>query len=219
MKRIIYIFGAAAVLAGLMWWYMHTGGPQNADAPSKAVAAVPNAVPGAATIVAEGTKVAPGTAIAINPSGTIVDPGALDADVPPPSGYIEYRNIRYGFSFYHSPAANITVYDEGGGASTVVLENVANPARARGMQVFIVPYSEATISEERFKRDVPSGVRANVENTTVDGVRAVTFLSKDTLLGDTREIWFIRGGYLYEVTTFKGVAAWFQPIMQSWRFI
>jgi hypothetical protein len=33
-----------------------------------------------------------------------------------------------------------------------------------------------------------------------------------------REIWFIHGGFLYEVTTYKQLDSWLTPIMQTWQF-
>jgi hypothetical protein len=38
-------------------------------------------------------------------------------------------------------------------------------------------------------------------------------------LGDTREIWFIRGGFLYEVATYKDQEAWLSEIMSTWKFL
>lgn len=136
---------------------------------------------------------------------------------PPPSGYVRYQNDRYGFYFYHSPEANITEYDEGDGATTIVQENFSN---LRGLQIFIVPYTEPTVSEERFKLDIPSGVIKNLATTTLGKIKvpAITFNSFDENLGETREIWFIHEGHLYEITTFKGIRDWLTPIIQSWRF-
>lgn len=150
--------------------------------------------------------------------GQTVDPEELATPAKPPPGYIKYENKKYGFSYYHSPQAVITEYDEGKGAMTVVQENLQ---KVRGLQIFIVPYYEKTISEERFKADIPSGVRKNAEKTSIGkrGVEAVTFNSYDQFLGETREVWFIYNGYLYEVTTFRGVGDWFTPIMQTWRFL
>jgi len=136
----------------------------------------------------------------------------------PPSGYVEYRNEKYGFYYYHSPEAKITEYNEGGGAMTITQENLS---KMRGMQIFIVPYDGKIITDERFLRDAPSGVRYNIESTNIGyiDVPAVTFNSYDQFLGDTREVWFIHNGYLYEVTTFKGFGDWFSGIMKTWRFI
>lgn len=157
--------------------------------------------------------------VSINPSGTRVTADVIEERQPPPEGYVPYRNETYGILFYHKPESSVKVYDEGAGVVTIVLENLSNPEKARGFQVFIVPYAESKITEERFKMDVPSGVRENVERTTLDGVEAVTFNSYDTFLGKTREIWAIRNGYLYEITTMSGVGRWFTPIIQSWEFL
>lgn len=135
--------------------------------------------------------------------------------VTPQDGDIKYTNIKYSFSLYHSPEAKVVEYDLGQGAMTITLEN---EKKVRGMQIFVVPYWQNEITNERFKADVPSGVRTNIEKTEVDGVEAVTFNSVDESLGATREVWFIRGGYLYEVTTFQGVGDWFIPKMQTWRW-
>ncbi len=145
-------------------------------------------------------------------------PENIAKPAPPPEGYVKYENKKYGFYYYHSPEATIKEYDEGGGAMTIVQENIKN---VRGMQIFIIPYSGTTISEERFKMDVPSGVRKNVQKTFIGErqIEVVTFNSYDSFLGETREVWFIYKGHLYEVTTFSGLGEWFVPLMQSWRFL
>ena len=38
-------------------------------------------------------------------------------------------------------------------------------------------------------------------------------------MGDAREVWFIKNGFLYEVTTYKELDAWLASIMQTWKFI
>lgn len=150
------------------------------------------------------------------PTESIFSATSIAAQIAAPPGYIEYRNEKYHFSLYHSPDEHIKEYDEGGGAMTIALQN---PQKIQGLQIFVVPYRESSISEQRFKRDVPSGVRTSVESAHVAGVSAVTFVSRDTFLGDTREVWFLRNGYLYEVTTFKGLSDWLVPIMNTWRFL
>ena len=145
--------------------------------------------------------------------------GGARAEAPariPPAGWHEYRSERYILSLFYPENIRVEEYDEGGGATTITFQDTSS---GQGFQIFIVPYNESLITEERFYADVPSGVRENVEDTTLDGVRAVTFNSLDERLGETREIWVIRNGYLYEITTFKGVGTWFALIIQSWRFL
>jgi hypothetical protein len=107
-------------------------------------------------------------------------------------------------------------FDEGKGAMTITVQDEAN---VRGLQIFILPYEGDTISEERFRADVPSGTRENVEPAMLGGVEAVTFTSQDPFLGKTREIWLIHDGHLFEITTFRGTSDWFLPILQTWKFL
>ncbi len=128
----------------------------------------------------------------------------------------EYRSERYRFSLFHPNQQKVKEYDEGSGARTIVFENTDG---ARGFQIFIVPYNLPQVTPERFKKDVPSGVRTDELAITVDGVLGDAFYSKDMFLGDTREVWFIHNGYLYEVTAPKSQDNMLGAIMLSWKFI
>lgn len=145
-------------------------------------------------------------------SGTAAPAPARDA----PAGYKEYRNARYHFSLFFPDNLQVVATDQAGTALTVTFQNIKT---VEGFQVYVVAYGQSQVSEAQFKRDEPSGVRTNPQNATIAGATAVTFNSKDTRLSDTYEIWFIHGGYLYEVTTLKPLDTWLQGIMQSWQFI
>ena len=38
-------------------------------------------------------------------------------------------------------------------------------------------------------------------------------------MGDTREVWFINNGFLYEVATYKNLDAWLAELMSNWKFL
>ena len=44
------------------------------------------------------------------------------------------------------------------------------------------------------------------------------FYGSNSIMGDTREIWFISAALLYEVTTYKQLDTWLTPILQTWHF-
>jgi hypothetical protein len=138
--------------------------------------------------------------------------GALPSEAPAfassggaklPEGYAPYRSARYGFALGYPEVLSVREYDEGGGA---------------GFQIFIVPYAEEQVSEARFLKDEPSGVREQAVFGLIDGATASAFYGRDLRLGDTYEVWFVHGGYLYEVTTLKPLDGWLQGIMQTWTF-
>src|SRR6185295_15945975 len=109
---------------------------------------------------------------------------------------------------------------EQGGALTVAFENLDADQQ---FQIYVTPYSGKQVTAERFRKDEPSGVRLQPTEILVDGARATMFFSSNSVMGDTREVWFIypeqgRGvqQYLYEVTTYKELDTWLGQIMQTW---
>ena len=59
----------------------------------------------------------------------------------------------------------------------------------------------------------------DAQDITIDGTPAKSFFGYNDQMGDTREVWFIHGGYLYEVTTYKPLDTWLTPILQTWKFL
>lgn len=131
-------------------------------------------------------------------------------------GQREYQNLQYHFSILYPQELAVAEEQEGGGAVTVTFQN---EEEVKGFQIFIVPYTGAQVSSAQFKKDIPSGVQEQLANIQVDGATGAAFYSTDAVLGATREVWFIRGGYLYEVTTLKSLDTWLDPIISSWEFI
>ena len=103
-----------------------------------------------------------------------------------------------------------------GRGTTIAFENIKT---GRGFQIFVVPYKGDQISTERLKMDVPSGVIKDQTDILIDGTAATMFYSQNAAMGDTREVWFIKYGFLYEVTTYKEFDAWISSIMQTWQFL
>ncbi len=148
-------------------------------------------------------------------SSLITEVSSTSLSAIPASETGEYHNARYTFSVSVPTGMSVREFDEGGGASTITFEDTKG---GRGFQIYIAPYQGAQVSEERFRQDEPSGVRTDMENANVDGVSAAAFHSKDALLGDTSEVWLIRKGYLYEVTTLRPLEPMLQGILATWRF-
>ena len=134
----------------------------------------------------------------------------------PPEGWKEYRNDKYGFSLFYPTGYDVKEYDEGGGAATITFEDVD---AMTGFQIFTVLYEEKQVTEQRFKRDIPSGVRTNLTTITVDGAVGAAFDSEHAVLGETREVWFIHTLRLYEITTLKSLEEQLLPVIKSWKFL
>ncbi len=132
-----------------------------------------------------------------------------------PAGAKEYRNNPYHFSILYPESMDTTDFAEAGGARTVTFED----GEGHSLQIYVTPYAEKTITPERLRRDIPSEVVGPQTPLAVGGVQATAFNSSHPLVGDTREIWFIRGGYLYEATTLRAEAPLLEDVLKTWEFI
>jgi len=127
-----------------------------------------------------------------------------------------YKNLLLHFSLVFPKDLKVREYDDKTSASTITFEDDTGE---KGFQIFVVPYTEDYIKTERFKKDVPSGVMQEPVDIIIDGARATMFYSKNDVMGDTREIWFIKNGFLYEVTTYARLDSWLALILSTWRFL
>jgi|SRR3989344_599372 len=146
------------------------------------------------------------------PAGSLVERKSREI----PLGAREYKNEHYGFSVLYPDILSMKEIDEGGGAATIIFQNVE---KGLGFQIFIVPYVEKQVSEERFLKDVPSGVRKESKDFQIDGALATGFYSNNAFLGETREVWFIHGSFLYEVTAHRSMETLFAEIIATWKFL
>ena len=133
-----------------------------------------------------------------------------------PQDMLGYSNKDFHFSLLFPANLESTEYKEQGGALTVSFQD---PDTDEGFQVYVTPYSKKQIDAAQFKLDEPSGVVKEQQDVLADGARGTKFYGYNATLGDTREVWFIHNGFLYEVTTFKVLDEWLNSIMQTWKFI
>lgn len=155
----------------------------------------------------------PSLALFNNSSSTALTPIASSTL---PAGYATYTNTAYHFALSYPEYLSRNEYPESDGALTITFQS---PEKGEGFQIYIAPYTESQISEERFKQDEPSGIRTNLTNITIDAAPAAAFYSRNDSLGETREIWVISKGYLYEITTLKSLDEWLMSTVRTLRFI
>jgi hypothetical protein len=132
----------------------------------------------------------------------------------PPNSKL-YQSSDYHFSVYYPDHLSLSQQGVGGGAAVMLFKD---KARSEGFQIFVTPYGDQKITQDRFKMDEPSGVMNDPQNITIDGAAATEFLSTNPAMGTSREIWFLHGGYLFEVTAPQPLDAWLLSIMETWKF-
>jgi hypothetical protein len=149
-------------------------------------------------------------------------------EVPPPlatstpqtteikQGTREYKNTAFRFSVDYPDTLSATEYQEQGNALTATFVNSDD---TESFEIYVTPYSQSQITSTEFQLDEPSATFNNPTNVVIDGTQATMFYGSNPIMGDTREVWFIKNGFLYEVATYKSLDQWLGTIMQSWQFI
>ena len=130
-------------------------------------------------------------------------------------GWRGHENTAFRFALHYPQELSVREYKEAGGAMSATFEN---PATGEGFQIYVTPYSETQITKERFLLDLSSGVMKEPTDILIGDVRGTMFFSKNSIMGETREVWFINNGFLYEVVTYKVLDSWLATIMQTWKF-
>jgi hypothetical protein len=135
---------------------------------------------------------------------------------PASNGQRRYENVAFHFSLLYPEDLRVLEYQEDGDALTVTFENQGD---GRGFQVYVTPYESAQFTKEQIKRDTTSGVMKDPGDITVGGAKATAFFSTNAAMGDTREVWIVKDGYLYEIVTYRPFDAWLTEILTTWQFI
>jgi len=90
----------------------------------------------------------------------------------------------------------------------------------KSFQIFISPFDEpGPLTKERVKQDLPDLIINNPEQRVLkNGAVALVFFSEESSIGETREIWFVHNGYLYQISTYKELDSLVAKIISTWRF-
>jgi len=120
-----------------------------------------------------------------------------------------YTHPETGLSFDYPTDFTLEVFPDEGGE--IIL--ATNPAYNLGFQIFIQPFDEpGPLTLERIRRDLPEFAVINSKETILyDDTPVLGLLTSDPVLGTLSEEWFIRGGYLYQVTMYAP-----EPMRDPW---
>ena len=127
----------------------------------------------------------------------------------------------YGFSLNFPINMTASNFKEGDGEQIIFQGDNGD-----WFQMYVSPWDEdEDISVARIKQDLPELVISNPQRVVLGpkqaegiGPNALIFYSKDSGLGDTREIWFIYESNLYQATTYKRLDAMVGQILSTLDF-
>jgi len=126
-----------------------------------------------------------------------------------------YENADLGFSFNYPDDFEVKEIDEDNGGFTVLAEG---KGEKKIFQVFISSFDEeGPITPERIKKDLPDIKIEQSQKISLAGTDALAFVSP-TEERKMTEIWFIRGGILYQVSSFFEFTDTLSQVLASWKF-
>lgn len=142
---------------------------------------------------------------------------AQDMPVPPLSQSYKNDALRLSFSYPDGYAVREVGGEEGG---TILIENPDDSGR--GIQISITPFTDTdtAITAERVQEDIPDMVVEDVQPVSlgVAGQGAAFTSDNESFGGDSREVWFVVAGRLYQVSTYAAYDKVLQAIMGTWKF-
>lgn len=131
----------------------------------------------------------------------------IDPDIKKMSESLNtYFHKKYNFSFDYPSTFKTSNFIEGDGEQIQFQSDNGD-----WFQIYVTPWDEGDIiTPERIKKDLPNIVIKEPQQVILGpkqkegiGPRALIFFSKDVSIGDTREIWFVHNGSLYQISTYK----------------
>ena len=130
-----------------------------------------------------------------------------------------YTDTDYGFSFSYPEGYTASAFSDLEGTKTILLGSEASKS---GAQVFISLFDEdIVLTVERIKEEMPELVVLEPQNISVDGATGVVFRSTNALDTESRELWFIYTGNLYQIsipTTIQTRPELFDAIIKTWKW-
>lgn len=143
--------------------------------------------------------------------------GTSTSSTLPTEGLATYDHEEPFFAFAYPKELAVTELTEANGNEVVVLEG----GERQGFQVRFFPFDEeGPLTVERIRTDIPDIVIDDPQAGLITAAQlpAILFWSQDSVLGKTRELWFIHEGYFYQLTTFPEFDTTLAAIMERWTF-
>ena len=129
------------------------------------------------------------------------------------NGTRRIQHPKYHFTLAVSSTTQIERYDEGGDSETLLF---TDEQAGTEFQLFVTPYAQKEITKGRLSTDIKSGdIREPTEIVLQNGTHAMMFWSHAPLIGESREVWFIHDGYLYEMTVARELDSWLAGILNT----
>lgn len=144
-------------------------------------------------------------------------PSAVISAVPALSN--QYADSMYHFTLSTPSDFRVTeIPSDDGQGKTVLIQN----QKGEGIQIIISPFKEdlKVLTADRVRKDIPDMQISDVQTVEVgDRYKGIAFRSNnDAFEGDSREVWFVFHGNLYQISTYARLDPLLKAIFATWKF-
>ncbi len=135
-----------------------------------------------------------------------------------------YHNATFGFSFILPEGYTIGEFplDPETGGKTFIFQMTEQVER--GAQIVVVPFDEPAdvVTPERIMKDLPNLRVTSAQEISIgeggEGGGLLFSSNAPEWGGSSREAWFVKGGGLYQVSTYASNSAFLEEIIATWKF-
>ena len=123
-----------------------------------------------------------------------------------------------GFSFEYPEGLTAGSFtDPDSGAETITVQDAGKHV---GFQVYVSAWqgTGSVITSSDVTSQLPQIGAHDFATLQVGDVEALAFSASDPNFGDSRQVWFVRGGALYQASTYLTQAALLEKVVGTWQW-
>ncbi len=127
-----------------------------------------------------------------------------------------YKDELYNFSFTYPKGFTAGSFSDTDDTHTIL---VRDGKQAVFAQIFVSGFDEdIVLDEKRIKKELPDLVITDPKTVFIGEVQGIAFTSTNSLSSESREVWFVHKGNLYQVSAPIAQAGLFDIMIQTWKF-
>ncbi|MDO8594907.1 MAG: hypothetical protein Q7R93_05380 [bacterium] len=129
-----------------------------------------------------------------------------------------YKNAKYRFSFKYPEGYTVrSIPDEATGGDIVLVQDLAGKA---GVQIALSPFDEpnAVLTPNRVEQEAGITVESPQDVLIGKSGKGLAFIGHGTDFGTSREVWFVFGTTLYQMSTYIEWDELLKNVLSTWQF-
>ena len=125
----------------------------------------------------------------------------------------------YNFSFKYPKEFMVSEVPDANGGDAILVQNTATNI---GVQILVTPFEgqDINVTEAVIRGDIPDMQMSEAQEILIGDTRkGLAFVSdNESFGGKSREVWFVYGGNLYQISTYYELDGFLKGLFGTWEF-